>query len=288
MADLYSQPVHAGLSPDRRRARRRSIRARRRPQERVWILGEVMDLVRPEEVLQHVETWVSQGRKALVANHNLNSLSLIRRNPEMAAFYQRADLVEVDSAPLIVFARLLGLHGRAFHRCTYLDWRDHFWSLADRKGWRVMYLGGAPGVAETARRRLTATYPGALIAVRDGFFDAAPGSAGSVAVLAEITAFRPDILFVGMGMPRQEIWIGQNLDALPDSVIFSVGAAFDYEAGVQSAAPRWMGPLGLEWLYRLARDPRRLGRRYLVEPWGLADRIVADVITAIRGRLVRS
>ena len=279
--------LDAALLPDRRSMGRRPIRTARRARERVRLLGQPMDLVRPEEVLHHVDAWVTEGRKALVANHNLNSLNLIRRNPAMAAFYERADLVEVDSTPLIHFAKLLGLHGKAFHRCTYLDWRDHFWSLADRKGWRVLYLGGAPGVGETARQRLTTLYPGTTIAVRDGYFDAAPGSAGTASVLAEIAAFKPHILFVGMGMPRQEVWIGQNLDALPDSVIFSVGAAFDYEAGVQSAAPRWMGPLGIEWLYRLVKDPQRLARRYLIEPWGLADLIVADIVAATRARFKR-
>jgi len=287
MVDLSPQPQNLVLLPDRRGDTRRPIRTERRPRERVRLLGQTMDLVRPEEVLHHVETWVTEGRKAVVANHNLNSLSLIRRNSAMAAFYDRADLVEVDSTPLIAFARLLGVHGRAFHRCTYLDWREHFWSLADRKGWRVLYLGGAPGVAETARQRLATLYPRATIAVRDGYFDAAPGSIGTRSVLAEIAAFRPQILFVGMGMPRQEVWIGENLDALPDSVIFSVGAAFDYEAGIQSAAPRWMGPLGLEWLYRLVRDPGRLARRYLIEPWGLADLIAADLLAAIRARFRR-
>ncbi|AQR62921.1 glycosyltransferase [Brevundimonas sp. LM2] len=287
MADLSPNTLDAALAPDRRESPRRPIRAARRPRESVRLLGQRVDLVRPEEVLNQVEAWVAQGRKAVVANHNLNSLNLVRRHPDMADFYRRADLVEVDSAPLIAFARLIGIHGRAFHRCTYLDWRDHFWSLADRKGWRVMYLGGAPGVAETARQRLAARYPGAEIAVRDGYFDAAPGSAGTAEVIAALNAFQPNILFVGMGMPRQEVWIGQTLDALPDSVIFSVGAAFDYEAGVQSVAPRWMGPLGLEWLYRLVRDPGRLARRYLIEPWGLADLILADVVTAIRGRLAR-
>ena len=284
MVDLSPSPREARLAPDRRSVVRRPIRVARRARERVRLLGQTVDLVRPEEVLHHVQAWVSQGCKALVANHNLNSLNLVRHHAEMADFYRKADLVEVDSAPLIAFARLLGIHGKAFHRCTYLDWRDHFWSLADRQGWRILYLGGAPGVAETARQRLSAAYPGATIAVRDGFFDATPGSADTLSVLAEIAAFRPQILFVGMGMPRQEQWISRNFHALPDSVIFSVGAAFDYEAGAQRPAPRWMGRMGLEWLYRLVRDPRRLAKRYLVEPWGLIDLIAADVLAALRAR----
>ncbi|MBU1345841.1 MAG: WecB/TagA/CpsF family glycosyltransferase [Alphaproteobacteria bacterium] len=268
---------------DRRSAVRAPFRKARRSRERVRLLGQTVDLVRPEEVLHHVETWVDARRKVVIANHNLNSLALLERHPDLNRFYERADLVEVDSTPLIYFAKLLGLHGKAFHRCTYLDWRDHFWSLVDRKGWRVMYVGGEQSVVERARDRLSTCYPRADIRVRDGFFDPTPGSGDNAAVVEQVRAFDPHILFVGMGMPRQELWILNNLDALPDCAVFSVGAAFDYEAGAQKAAPRWMGRMGVEWLFRLVNDPKRLARRYLIEPWSLSHLIVADVIGAMRG-----
>lgn len=277
---MYQPPM--GLSaaladPDRRRAPRRAFRRARRSSERVRLLGEPIDLVRPEEVLHHVATWVAEGRKAVVANHNLHSLYLLDRQPGMRRFYDLADLVELDSTPLVWFGRLIGVSSRPFHRCTYLDWRDHFWSLAGRLGWRVMYLGGAPGVAERAAARLAERHPGATLSTHDGYFDATPGSEGNAAVLAAVQAFRPHILFVGMGMPRQELWIADNHAALPDCVIFSVGAAFDYEAGAQIAAPRWMGRLGLEWLFRLVSDPKRLFARYCIEPWFLMGRAMRDV-----------
>ncbi len=269
---------------ERRSAARAPFRKARRSRERVRLLGQTVDLVRPEEVLHHVETWVDARRKVVIANHNLNSLALLQRHPGLNRFYERADLVEVDSTPLIHFAKLLGLHGKAFHRCTYLDWRDHFWSLVDRKGWRVMYVGGEQSVVERARDRLANCYPRADIHVRDGFFDATPGSGDNAAVVDQVRAFDPHILFVGMGMPRQELWILNNLDALPDCAVFSVGAAFDYEAGAQKAAPRWMGRMGVEWLFRLVNDPKRLARRYLIEPWSLSHLILADVIGAVRAR----
>jgi len=277
-------PAYDAQPTDRREAARRPFRKARRARERVRLLGQTVDLVRPEEVLHHVETWVEARRKVVIANHNLNSMALLGRNPELARFYERADLVEVDSTPLIQFARALGLQGRGFHRCTYLDWRDHFWSVADRKGWRVLYVGGERAVVERARESLSTAYPGADIRVRDGYFDATRGSADNAAVIAEAKAFDPHILFVGMGMPRQELWILDHLDALPDCTIFSVGAAFDYEAGAQKPAPRWMGRMGVEWLFRLANDPRRLARRYLIEPWSLSRLIMADVLAAIRAR----
>ena len=286
MTDTSPILLPKAAGSERRQWVRAPFRKARRERERVRLLGQTVDLVRPEEVLHHVETWVEARRKVLIANHNLNSLALLQKEPRLQRFYERADLVEVDSTPLIHFAKLLGLHGKAFHRCTYLDWRDHFWSLADRKGWRIMYVGGAPKVVERARGRLASEYPGADIRVRDGFFITTPGSRDNAVVVSEVKAFDPHILFVGMGMPRQELWILDNLDALPNCAVFSVGAAFDYEAGEQKAAPRWMGRMGLEWLFRLVHDPKRLARRYLIEPWSLSHLILADLWTAFRTKRI--
>ena len=289
MTDTSPFALPKSIVAERRQRTRTPFRAARRDRERVRLLGQTVDLVRPEEVLHHVEAWVEARRKVVIANHNLNSLALLKQVPQLQRFYDRADLIEVDSTPLIKFAQLLGLHGKAFHRCTYLDWRDHFWSLANRKGWRVMYVGGSRPVVERAQGRLSAEYPKAEIRARDGYFVATPGSRDNAVVVAEVKAFDPHILFVGMGMPRQELWIMDNLDALPNCAIFSVGAAFDYEAGEQKAAPRWMGRAGVEWLFRLIHDPKRLARRYLIEPWSLSRLILADLWTAFRAkRLGRS
>ena len=274
--------------PDRRGQTRGGFRKSRRPQERVMLMGQLVDLVKPEEVLHHMERWILERRQAVIANHNPHSLYLLRKHPEMRQFYERADLVELDSTPLVKFARLLGLKTRQFHRCTYLDWRDHFWSLVNRNGWRVMYVGGTQDVIDVAIERLKGRYPRARLMVHSGYFDAAPGSPDNAAVLEQIRTFDPHILFVGMGMPRQEIWIARNLEALPTCAIFSVGAAFDYEAGAQKTAPRWMGRMGVEWLYRLAADPRRLFSRYCVEPWSLLDLAWADIRAAMKRKAAKA
>jgi N-acetylglucosaminyldiphosphoundecaprenol N-acetyl-beta-D-mannosaminyltransferase len=284
MADPSLSPSAPERVVTERRARPRApFRQNRRAHERVTILGQSMDLVKPEEVLHHIQQAVRQGAKSLIANHNLHSLYLMQKRPELGAFYDKADLIEVDSTPLLAFSRALGLHSRGFHRCTYLDWRDHFWSLANREGWRILSVGGAPGVGDDAARRLKLRYPDTDIAIHHGFFDARPGSSENAAVLDRITTFQPHILFVGMGMPRQELWIAENFERLPDCVILSVGAAFDYEAGVQSAAPRWMGRAGIEWAYRLLHDPKRLFVRYCVEPWTLLPLALRHIRQA-RGR----
>jgi len=247
------------------------------PPRRIELLGAVMDLATPEQVLARIAAAAGGGPRALIANHNLHSLSLIRRTPEMAALYARADLIEIDSRPAIAWGRLLGLPVSGQHRCTYLDWREAFWSLAERHGWKVFYLGGKPGVAEEAARRLAARWPGARIAVHHGYFDRSPGSPEDAAVVAKINAFDPDVLLVGMGMPAQEVWTLRNYDALAARAVLPVGAAFDYEAGVQTPAPRVLGALGLEWLFRLLHDPRRLFHRYLIEPWSLVGPALSDI-----------
>ncbi|HYD44748.1 MAG TPA: WecB/TagA/CpsF family glycosyltransferase [Phenylobacterium sp.] len=255
------------------------------PPARLRLLGAEVDLITPADMLATVERWVAAGQRGVVANHNLHSLHFHGRSKKMRAFFEAADLIQIDSMPMIAWGRLVGLPLRRQHRSTYLDWREDFWSLADACGWRVFYLGGAPGVAEEACRRLSRRWPGVSFGARDGYFK--PNE--DAAVVDQINAFAPDIVFVGMGMPRQETWILKHHEAIRRGVLFNVGAAFDYEAGAQTAAPRWAGRIGLEWLFRLLTQPQRLAYRYLIEPWSLLPAAVGDVQAALRGdpRIVR-
>jgi N-acetylglucosaminyldiphosphoundecaprenol N-acetyl-beta-D-mannosaminyltransferase len=251
------------------------------PPRRVRLLGGEVDPITPGEVLQRVDRAASGGEPALIANHNAHSLFLIRRSAALKAFFAQADLIQIDSTPLILWGRLLGLPLTRKMRSTYLDWRDDFWRLAEARRWRVFYLGGAPGVADAAAARLGQRYPGVRIACRHGYFDHAPNSQDSRQVLAAIAAFDPQVLLVGMGMPLQELWVLENHAAIGRGAILTVGAAFDYEAGAQSAAPRWTGRLGVEWLARLIGQPRRLAGRYLVEPWSLIGPALGDIAAAL-------
>ena len=251
---------------------------------RVHLLGGAVDLVTPRDVLRTIDAAALRPGTTLIANHNAHSLFLLRRSPQLRAFFAEADLIEIDSTPLIAWGRLMGLPLKPAMRSTYLDWRDDFWKLAEARRWRVFYLGAAPGVADEAARRLGPRHPRATIATHHGYFDPAPGSAENCAVLERIRAFDPDVLMIGMGMPLQEIWALQNRAALTRGVILTVGAAFDYEAGVQKAAPRWTGRLGVEWLARLIDQPGRLAFRYLVEPWWLLGPALGDVGAALGRR----
>ena len=270
-------PARDAFSPEVRQ----NFRQNRRPEERVQVLGGAMDLVRPEEVFHFVAGKIAAGESAVVANHNLHSLYLIRKDEKIGEFFRTADLIEVDSVPLIFWARIVGRASRRFHRCTYLDWRDAFWARAIQENWKVFFVGGAPGVGEKATPRIQADWPGAQIQTHHGYFDVSPGSAENQAVVEAIKAYKPDIVLVGMGMPRQEVWVLENQAKLGPCVTFTVGGAFDYEAGVQRPSPRWMGQVGMEWLFRLMVDPQRLFTRYCVEPWHLMGPAMRDLRRAV-------
>jgi N-acetylglucosaminyldiphosphoundecaprenol N-acetyl-beta-D-mannosaminyltransferase len=220
---------------------------------------------------------ISQRRKVIVLNHNAHSLALFRRCAQMRALYAEATIVEIDSMPLIAWGRMLGHDVSARHRCTYLDWREAFWAMARDRRWRVFYVGGEPGVAETAATKLRTRWGEVVVGTHHGYFDHRPGGPENERVIEAIEAFAPDVLFVGLGMPAQERWIAANHHRLTRGAIFSVGAAFDYEAGVQPTAPRWLGRACAEWLFRFASQPRRLFWRYFVEPWSLLGPAAADL-----------
>lgn len=250
--------------------------------DRIRLMGGDLDLVTPGQVMDFIARRADRGQKGVVANHNLHSLYLLRRDAGIRAFFQKADLIEIDSTPLIAWGRLLGHPVQACHRSTYLDWREQFWALAEARGWRVFLLGSKPGVADAAIERLRGRWPQLHLEGRHGYFDHASDSAGNLAVVEAVNAFRPHVVLVGMGMPIQEAWIAQNEARLASGVLLSVGGAFDYEAGVQIPAPRWLGRIGLEWLFRFTVQPKRLFNRYFVEPWSLIGPALGDIAAARR------
>jgi N-acetylglucosaminyldiphosphoundecaprenol N-acetyl-beta-D-mannosaminyltransferase len=138
-------------------------------------------------------------------------------------------------------------------------------------------VGGRPGVGEKAAAVLREAAPGLDIQTHHGYFDVT--GPDNDAVLRTIARYGPHILMVGMGMPRQESWIMDNFHALDTHVILNSGACFDFVAGVVPMPPRWLGRVGLEWLYRLMSEPKRLWKRYLVEPFYLTGLVAVEFTT---------
>lgn len=241
------------------------------------VLGVTVDRLSMVDLHAVMSDAVHDNKNTVIANHNLHSIALFHRDEEMRSFYASAEYTHIDGMSVVKWGQLLGRSLNEDHRVTYVDWVRPLMRFAAEKGWRVYSLGGKPGVAERAADVLRAEIPGLHIWTHHGYFDLRADSAENRRVIDEINAVAPHILIVGMGMPRQEKWIMANRAALRAQVVLPAGACMDYVAGAVATPPRWMGRVGLEWLYRLCNEPRRLASRYLVEPWTLVPLMVRDL-----------
>jgi N-acetylglucosaminyldiphosphoundecaprenol N-acetyl-beta-D-mannosaminyltransferase len=246
------------------------------------VLGVRVHAMTVDDLYATVERAVKEERRWVIGNHNLHSIYLYHRHGEMRRFCDGADYVFIDGMPLVILGRLLGFGLRCDHRFTSADWASPLMQRAAEHGWRVFLLGSRPGVAERAAEALRRAAPALQVATAHGHFDVSPGSSESEAVLSSIREFRPHVLVVGMGMPLQERWINENRDRIEANVIMNLGAVLDYVSGTVPTPPRWLARLGFEWLGRLAYEPRRLWRRYLVEPWFLLPLVLGALVVVGR------
>jgi len=230
------------------------------------------------EVVNLIGDIIERNESRIVGNHNMHSLYFWYREPKMREFFAIADYVHIDGMAVILLGKIAGLPLTRKDRATSLDFLSLLAMRATQEQWRIFFLGSEPGVAEKAAEKLRREFPGLQIRTHHGHFDAQRWSAENRAVLSEIRSYSPHILMVGMGMPRQEIWILENRREISANVICPAGAIMDYIAGTKATPPRWLGALYLEWLYRLFCEPRRLSRRYLIEPWFVIRQMTRDYL----------
>lgn len=252
------------------------------------LLGGRVNAVTIADLHDLIAEEVATGGKCIIASQNLHGIYTSRVDHQMREFYRQAKYVRIDGMPVVFWARILGYPVKREHRVTWVDWLRPLLIESVRQHWRVFYLGSKPGVASRGMEVLRKEIPGIQVDTAHGYFDSTPGSDDNDRVVETINAFRPHILMVGMGMPRQERWILDNLEDIHANVFLPCGACIDYVAGMIPTPPRWMGRVGLEWLSRLTTEPGRLWQRYLVEPWFLADLFLRDIKAAVLGRLSRA
>jgi N-acetylglucosaminyldiphosphoundecaprenol N-acetyl-beta-D-mannosaminyltransferase len=205
----------------------------------------------------------SGQRRWLSAHHNLHSLYLLQRNDDVNRFYARCNDCYVDGTPVRLLLKGFGIPTNAAQRFSLMD---HFLDLlrhAEQQQWSIFYLGSQESVVQSGRALVSRMFPALRMHLQHGY-GTDPGQ-----VVNTINAVRPDILLVGMGMPLQERWLLEHLDQLDIGFATQAGGTLDYYTGAQARPPRWIGRIGLAWSYRLLGNPRRLWRRYLLEPWAL-------------------
>jgi N-acetylglucosaminyldiphosphoundecaprenol N-acetyl-beta-D-mannosaminyltransferase len=224
---------------------------------RAVVLGCAIDRVELDQAVDLCERYVDTRTPAQNVAINAAKLVSLQSDPKLQAIVNRCELVTADGVPIVWASRLLGdpLPGRV----NGTDLMYRLFARAEERGYRVYILGARAEVLEEAVRKIRGDYPALrIVGYRDGYFD--PGDDERVA--REIRAAAPDILFVAISSPRKEYFLGRQRARMNVPLVLGVGGSIDVVAGVVTRAPVFMQRAGLEWLWRLLQEPRRMFRRY--------------------------
>ena len=226
-------------------------------------LGKIFaHAVTSQQALGAVADRLDAGRGGFIVTPNVDHVVQAEDNDALCLAYESAALSLVDGQPLMWLSKLMG---EPFpENISGSDFVPLLVELAAERGWRVFLLGAAEGVGDAAAEVLRGRHPGLQINAYSpsfGFFD---DDTERDRVLQIVREARPDILVMAFGCPKQESLMHRWKPELPSTIAIGAGATLDFIAGNLSRSPEWMSDVGLEWLYRLAREPRRLAHRYLV------------------------
>lgn len=234
--------------------------------EKINILGIKIDNYTLSEALNRVEEIIKNGKPEYYCGINLNQIVLYHENEQYKKITDQAGLITVDGQPVMWLAKLLRTPFK--QKLPGADFMQEVCKMAAQKGYKVFLLGGAPGSAEEAVSNLRKKLPQLQVA---GTYSPPFGFEKDKTEMVKInTMLREsgaDLLFVGLGSPKQDIFIEENKDTYQISLSFSIGIAIDYLADRIKKAPKWMSNIGLEWFYRFCQEPKRLFRRYFIDSW---------------------
>jgi N-acetylglucosaminyldiphosphoundecaprenol N-acetyl-beta-D-mannosaminyltransferase len=256
---------------------------RSRSRHRVRIGTLWMDAVTFDEALDTIAELVQAGRGGAVFTPNVDHIVMAESNERFRQAYAGANLSLVDGTPVFWASRVLGTP--LPEKVSGSDLVVPLARRAAEQGWRVYLLGGAPGVAAEAAERLRLVH-GTNVVGHDDAMISLSGNDGERAVIDRIRRARPNLLLVALGAPKQELFTQRVRDAIRPAVAVAIGASLDFVTGRVTRAPRWMSTLGLEWVYRLAQEPRRLWRRYLVQDPKFLWVVARTFLAARRSRTV--
>lgn len=241
---------------------------------RVDILGLQISAVDLDSAAQEIQSWIEQRRTEYVCVSGVHGVMESQRDPELLRIHNSAGMVTPDGVPLVWCSRLAG--ATEVERVYGPDLMMRICADSVSHGWKHFFYGAAPGVAVQLAANLESKFPGLEVVgtYSPPYRELTPGETGDVVRM--INSSRADILWIGLSTPKQERLMSQLRSRLEPSVLIGVGAAFDIHAGNLRQAPRWMQRSGLEWLFRLLMEPRRLWKRYLKANPAFVWRIVAN------------
>ncbi|HSV43699.1 MAG TPA: WecB/TagA/CpsF family glycosyltransferase, partial [Candidatus Bathyarchaeia archaeon] len=228
----------------------------------VKVLDVNVDVIDMDTAIERIGQWIEERRKAYVCVAPVATVVRAIDDQDYQKILEEADMVTPDGMPVVWVARAKG--AKEIERVCGPDLIQRVCSDPCLTHWRHFFFGATPSTLEQMEKRLRMLNPDIKIAgtMAPPFRDEAVLE--SPEVIEEINRARPDILWVGMGSPKQDFWMKVNRPRLDAPVIIGIGAAFDFLAGNKPRAPKWMQRVGLEWLFRLGCEPRRLMSRYVI------------------------
>ena len=229
---------------------------------KVNILGVGISPVNLPQAVATLDKWREEGRREYVCCTSVHGLVEAERDPEVRSALNGAGLATEDGMPLVWWCQRAGFPEAS--RVCGADLLDAMCALAVQRGHRHYFYGGSSHVIEQLVSRLTERYPGLVVAGYRSppFRPLSPEE--DAADVAAINEARPDYVWVGLGLPKQEKWMAAHVGRIDAAALIGIGAAFDFHAGTKPRAPAWMQRSGVEWLFRLITEPRRLAPRYFV------------------------
>lgn len=246
--------------------------------DKVDILGVKVSKSNLQETAEIMSRAIETRTPLRVAVTPVNCILWARKDDDLRHIYNTAGLVTADGVPLVWASRLLGSPVRG--RVTGLDLLPYFAHIAAQKGYRFFFLGAAEGVAEQLAEKLQKEHPGLQVAgCYSPPFTEKFSDRENKKMTEMINYSGADVLWVSLTAPKQDFWIAGQMENLQTPVAIGVGAAFDVVAGNIPRAPVWMQRSGLEWLYRLVKEPSRLSKRYLVEAPVFIPLILKQIFT---------
>lgn len=231
---------------------------------RMKFMNTEIDNLTMEETLQAVDQLIQEDKSSYVVTPNVDHIVQLETSKELQDVYNNASLILTDGKPLLWIAKWYGTPIK--EKLSGSDLFPLLCDMAAKKGYRMFFLGAAEGVAAKAAKNLAKRYKGLQVV---GTYSPPFGFENNEDEMNKIKEMikgaKPHILVVGLGCPKQEKFMYHHCKELGVPISFGLGASLDFEAGNVKRAPKWMANHGLEWLFRITQDPRRMAKRYLVD-----------------------
>jgi N-acetylglucosaminyldiphosphoundecaprenol N-acetyl-beta-D-mannosaminyltransferase len=223
------------------------------------VLGVPVALILQNEIIHFIQRCIEENKKGWITGINGHALNLAYKSVWLRDFYHHAILNCSEGMGVVTAAFLSGV--KIPKRKVWADWAYELLHMIEQNDYSLFFLGSTDEVGIKAIEQLHILYPQLRISGRlNGYSDMEHNDT----VIETINRAKPDIVFVGLGMPKQEVWISRNIDKLEVKIFFPVGALLDYLSGMKKRCPRWMASMGFEWFYRVLTEPQKVWRRYLL------------------------